>query len=109
MNGSTAGINSLIKNVQVFPASTSGQSLPALTTPPPFMSNQPNYNTVMADSAKNVRTFQIWGPDANVTFDSYSNAFASALQNKTSLSAALTTMQNATVSDMKKIGFKVNG
>jgi multiple sugar transport system substrate-binding protein len=109
MNGSTAGINSLIKNVQVFPASTPGQSLPALTTPPPFMSNQPNYNTVMADSAKNVRTFQIWGPDANVTFDSYSNAFASALQNKTSLSAALTTMQNATVSDMKKIGFKVNG
>jgi multiple sugar transport system substrate-binding protein len=109
MNGSTAGINSLIKNVQVFPASTPGQSLPALKTPPPFMSNQPNYNSVMSASAKNVRTFQIWGPDANVTFDSYSNAFASALQNKTSLSAALTTMQNATVSDMKKIGFKVNG
>ncbi|MCU1401771.1 MAG: extracellular solute-binding protein family 1 [Microbacteriaceae bacterium] len=109
MNGSTAGINSLIKNVQVFPASTPGQALPALKTPPPFMSNQPDYNTVMADAAKNVRTFQIWGPDANVTFDSYSNAFASALQNKTSLSAALTTMQNATVSDMKKIGFKVNG
>jgi multiple sugar transport system substrate-binding protein len=109
MNGSTAGINSLIKNVQVFPASTPGQSLPALKTPPPFMSNQPGYNTVMSDSAKNVRTFQIWGPDANVTFDSYSNAFASALQNKTSLSAALTTMQDATVSDMKKIGFKVKG
>ncbi|MCU1582962.1 MAG: extracellular solute-binding protein family 1 [Microbacteriaceae bacterium] len=109
MNGSTAGINSLIKNVQVFPASTPGQALPALKTPPPFMSNQPDYNAVMAESAKNVRTFQIWGPNANVTFDSYSNAFASALQNKTSLSAALTTMQNATVSDMKKIGFKVNG
>jgi multiple sugar transport system substrate-binding protein len=109
MNGSTAGINSLIKNVQVFPASTPGQALPALKTPPPFMSNQPDYNTLMSASAKQVRTFEIWGPDANVTFDSYSNAFGSALQNKTPLAAALTTMQTATVSDMKKIGFKVKG
>ena len=108
MNGSTAGINSLIKNVQVFPASTPGQALPALKTPPPFMSNQPDYNTLMSASAKNVRTFQIWGPDANVTFDSYSNAFASALQNKTSLADALTVIQDATVTDMKKIGFKVS-
>jgi multiple sugar transport system substrate-binding protein len=108
MNGTDAGVSSLIKNVQVFPASTSGQSLPALTTPPPFMSTQPDYNTLMASQAKNVRTFQIWGPDANVTFDSYSNAFASALQNKTALSAALDTMQSATVTDMKKLGFKLS-
>jgi multiple sugar transport system substrate-binding protein len=108
MNGSTDGINSLIKNVQVFPASTAGQKLPALQTPPPFMSNQPDYNTLMATEAQNVRTFQIWGPNANVTFDSYTNAFGSALQNKTSLADALTTMQTATVSDMKKIGFTVS-
>jgi multiple sugar transport system substrate-binding protein len=55
-----------------------------------------------------VRTFQIWGPNANVTFDSYSNAFGTALQNKTALSAALDTMQSATVTDMKKLGFKVS-
>ncbi len=108
MNGSTEGIDSLIKNVQVFPASTPGQALPSLQTPPPFMSNQADYNTLMATAAKGVRTFQIWGPDANVTFDSYSNAFGSALQNKTPLSGALTAMQNATVGDMKKIGFTVS-
>jgi multiple sugar transport system substrate-binding protein len=73
------------------------------------MPNQPDYNTLMATAAKNVRTFQIWGPDANVTFDSYSNAFAAALQNKTPLSAALDVMQSATVTDMKKLGFKVAG
>jgi multiple sugar transport system substrate-binding protein len=56
-----------------------------------------------------VRTFDIWGPNANVTFDSYSNAFGAALQKKTSLAAALDTMQNATVSDMKKLGFQVGG
>ena len=60
-------------------------------------------------TAKGVRTFDIWGPNANVTFDSYSNAFAAALQNKTQLSAALDKMQTDTVTDMKKIGFKVTG
>ncbi|MDN4598995.1 ABC transporter substrate-binding protein [Leifsonia virtsii] len=109
MNSSKEGVASLIKNVQVFPASLSNQTAPELQTPPPFMSNQPDYNTLMATVAKGVRTFDIWGPNANVTFDSYSNAFGEALQNKTSLSAALTTMQNETVADMKKIGFKVAG
>ncbi|WP_025158140.1 ABC transporter substrate-binding protein [Leifsonia aquatica] len=109
MNSSKEGVASLIKNVQVFPASLSNQSAPELQTPPPFMSNQPDYNTLMATVAKGVRTFDIWGPNANVTFDSYSNAFAAALQNKTALSAALDTMQSATVTDMKKIGFKVAG
>lgn len=108
MNVTDEGLNLLIKDVVVFPASTSGQSLPALQTPPTFMSNQPDYNTLIAGQAKNVRTFQMWGPNTNVTFDSYSNAFGSALQNKTSLSAALDTIQSATVTDMKKLGFKVS-
>jgi multiple sugar transport system substrate-binding protein len=109
LNNSNEAMTTLITQAQVFPAATAAQSLPALKTPPPFMPNQPDYNTLMAAAAKNVRTFQIWGPDANVTFDSYSNAFAAALQNKTPLSAALDVMQSATVTDMKKLGFKVAG
>ncbi|GAA0617714.1 sugar ABC transporter substrate-binding protein [Kribbella sandramycini] len=109
LNSSEAGMTSLIKHVQAFPASPAGQQLPALKTPPPFMSNQPDYNTLMATAAKSVRTFDIWGPNANVTFDSYSNAFAAALQKKTPLAGALDTMQEATVADMKKLGFQVAG
>jgi multiple sugar transport system substrate-binding protein len=109
MNSSAEGVKILIQQVDVFPASISNQTQDVLKTPPPFMSNQPDYNTVMTQAAKNVRTFQIWGPNANVTFDSYSNAFGSALQNKTPLPAALTQMQQATVSDMKQRGFTVTG
>ena len=109
MNSSAEGVKILIEKVDVFPASISNQTQDALKTPPPFMSNQTDYNTLMAQAAKGVRTFQIWGPNANVTFDAYSNAFASALQNKTSLSDALTQMQQATVNDMKQRGFTVNG
>jgi multiple sugar transport system substrate-binding protein len=109
MNSSAEGVKILIQQVDVFPASISNQTQDVLKNPPPFMSNQPDYNAVMTRAAKNVRTFQIWGPNANVTFDSYSNAFAAALQNKTPLSAALTQMQQATVSDMKQRGFTVTG
>jgi multiple sugar transport system substrate-binding protein len=109
MNSSPEGVKILIQQVAAFPASIANQSQDALKTPPPFMSNQPDYNTLMAQTAKSVRTFQIWGPDANVTFDTYSNAFAAALQNKSPLSAALTQMQNATVNDMKQRGFNVTG
>lgn len=107
MNNTKEGINLLIKNVQVFPAASTYQSLPALQTPPPFMKNQPDYNTLMKSLASNVRNFDIWGPNANVTFNSYSDAFGKALQNHTSFAQALDTVQNATVSDMQKTGYTV--
>jgi multiple sugar transport system substrate-binding protein len=109
MNSSQQGLNLLIKNVDVFPAATFAQSSPALQTPPPFMSDQPSYNTLMASVAQGVRGFQIWGPDASVTFSSYSDAFASALQNHTSFTAALAKVQSATRTDMKNTGFQVAG
>jgi multiple sugar transport system substrate-binding protein len=107
MNNTQEGINLLIKNVQVFPAAQKYQSLPALETPPPFMKNQPDYNTLMKQLASNVRGFDIWGPDANITFNSYSDAFGKAVQNHTSFLDALKTVQTSTVGDMKKTGYKV--
>lgn len=109
MNSSPEAVQLLISQASAFPASISNQTQPALSTPPPFMANQPGYNTLIAQVSKNVRTFQIWGPNANVTFDAYSNAFAAALQNKTPLSGALDQMQQATVNDMKQRGFDVTG
>lgn len=109
MNSSQQGLNLLIKNVDVFPAATFAQSSPELKTPPPFMSDQSAYNSLMATVAQGVRGFQIWGPDASVTFSSYSDAFASALQNHTSFAAALNKVQSTTVSDMKNAGFQVTG
>ena len=90
-----------------FPAAQKYQSLPALETPPPFMKNQPDYKTLMKQLASNVRGFDIWGPDANITFNSYSDAFGKAVQNHTSFLDALKTVQTSTVGDMKKTGYEV--
>ena len=109
MNSTEQGLNLLIKNVNAFPAATFAQSLPALNTPPPFMSDQPDFYALMKTLAQHVRNFQIWGPNASVTFNSYSDAFAAALQNHTSFGQALSTVQDTTVSGMQKSGFTVSG
>jgi multiple sugar transport system substrate-binding protein len=80
-----------------------------LDNAPPFMSNQPDYYKLVARVAPSAKSFDIWGPDATVTFGAYKDGFSSALQKGTTLSKALDTMQSATTSDMKKLGFKVNG
>ena len=109
MNSSQEGLNLLIKNVDVFPAATFARTSPELATPPPFMSTQPSYNTLMASVASGVRNFEIWGPNASVTFSAYSDDFASALTNHTSFDSALNSVQNTTVSSMKSTGFQVAG
>jgi len=107
LNTSDEALSAQISKINVYPAATSGRELPELDAPPAFMSNQPDYYQVVAQVAPNAKSFDIWGPDATVTFGAYRDGFANALQNGTSLSDALDAMQKATVDDMTKLGFTV--
>jgi multiple sugar transport system substrate-binding protein len=49
----------------------------------------------------------MWGPNVTVTFTGYTDGFSKALQSGGSFTGALTGIQNASVSDMKKLGFTV--
>jgi multiple sugar transport system substrate-binding protein len=57
----------------------------------------------IADTAAGVT----WGPNVNVTYASYKDAFAKAITSKSAFGSAIDTMQQATVDDMKKNGFTV--
>lgn len=107
INASDEGLAAQINDIGVYPAANNGRALPELDTPPEFFHNQDDYYDVIATSAKNARSFDIWGPNANVTFSNFRDAFANAIQNRTSFTDALTTMQNATVADMERLGFNV--
>ncbi|MFZ4893675.1 ABC transporter substrate-binding protein [Plantibacter sp. Mn2098] len=108
LNTSDEALALQVEKINIFPAATSGQKLDALTKPPAFMPNQPDYYKTIADIAADARSFDIWGPNATVTFGAYKDGFAAAIQNKTSFSDVLGTMQDTTVTDMKKLGFTVN-
>ncbi|MFC1429292.1 ABC transporter substrate-binding protein [Streptacidiphilus sp. N1-3] len=105
LNTDPAALTAQVKYINIYPAATSGRSLPILDTPPAFFPNQPDYYTQVKNVAPTARSFSMWGPDVTVTFAAYSDKFGAALQSGTSFDAALDAIQNSTTADMKKLGF----
>ncbi|MEN3356405.1 MAG: multiple sugar transport system substrate-binding protein [Mycobacteriales bacterium] len=104
LNTDPAAVDALVTEGSLYPAATAGQSTPALSKAPDFMPNQADfYQTAKQISATAAAV--TWGPDVNVSYTSYRDAFGKAVQAKSDFAAALTTMQSATVADMKKLGF----
>jgi multiple sugar transport system substrate-binding protein len=92
----------------IYPAATAGQSTPALDQAPKMMPNQPTFFADAAEIAKTARGFS-WAPNVNVTYSSYSDIFAKAIQGKSDFGAAVDKLQAASVADLKKQGFEVKG
>jgi multiple sugar transport system substrate-binding protein len=108
LNTDDAAVTAQIQNINIYPAATAGRPLPVLKDAPPFFPNQPDFYDVVKQVAPSARGFSIWGPDVTVAFSGYTDAFGAALQSGGSFGAALDTMQNASVADMKKLGFTLN-
>lgn len=108
LNTSKEGLSLQVTDIGVYPAATVGRTLPELQTPPEFFKSQSDYYDVIAKSADVATSFDVWGPDANVTFNSYRDEFSKAAESGSSFSGALDTMQSVSVESMKKLGFTVN-
>ncbi|MER6732046.1 ABC transporter substrate-binding protein [Streptomyces puniciscabiei] len=106
LNTDHDALNALAKDGGIYPASTSAQLSGAFTTPPAFFSNQPDFYTKAAVIAKTTAP-SAWGPNVNVAYATFNDAFGAAAKNKSDFVVALNTMQDATVADMKKQGFGV--
>lgn len=107
LNTNAAAVTDQIQQINVYPASTAGRSLPVLQKPPAFFPNQANFYDIVKQVAPGARSFSMWGPNVTVTFSGYTNSFGVALQQGSPFGAALDLMQNASVADMKKLGFTV--
>ncbi|MFG1806730.1 ABC transporter substrate-binding protein [Streptomyces sp. NPDC049040] len=107
LNTDDAAVTEQVKQINVYPAVTSGRSLPVLQAAPGFFPNQPDFYAEVKKVAPAARSFPMWGPDVTVTFTGYTDGFGKALQSGGSFTAALDHMQSATVADMKKLGFTV--
>lgn len=107
LNTDGDALNALAKEGGIYPASSSAQLSGAFTTPPDYFSNQPDFYGQAAKIAKTTAP-SAWGPNVNVAYTSFKDAFGAAAKNKSDFTAALKTMQEATVTDMKKQGFEVS-
>ncbi|GIH11308.1 sugar ABC transporter substrate-binding protein [Rhizocola hellebori] len=104
LNTDAKALDLLIKEAAVYPAAKKGQSL--LTQAPDYFSNQSDFWKVATTVSSTARGFT-FGPNVNVAYSAYKDAFDKAVQSKSSFTDALTTVHETTVADMKKSGFKL--
>ncbi|WP_406120532.1 ABC transporter substrate-binding protein [Streptomyces sp. NBC_00989] len=108
LNTDDKAVTAQVKNINIYPASTSGRALPILDQPPAFFPNQPDFYGEVKKVAPGARSYSMWGPNVTVTFSAYRDSFGAALQSGSSFTGALDTMQNNTTAGMKKLGFTLN-
>ncbi|MEU6225574.1 extracellular solute-binding protein [Streptomyces sp. NPDC047042] len=106
LNTDRAALAALAKEGGIYPAATGAQLSGAFVKSPDFFSNQADFYPKAAEIAKTTAP-SAWGPNVNVAYTSFKDAFAAAAKNKSDFGAALKTMQDATVADLKKQGFGV--
>ncbi|WP_320777431.1 ABC transporter substrate-binding protein [Streptomyces sp. CRN 30] len=106
LNTDREALAALAKDSGVYPAATTAQLSDAFAEPPAYFSNQPDFYTRAADVAGTTAP-SAWGPNVNVAYTTFKDAFAAAAKNKSDFGPALTKMQDDTVADLEKQGFEV--
>ncbi|MFJ5998613.1 ABC transporter substrate-binding protein [Streptomyces sp. NPDC092370] len=106
LNTDGVALNALAKESGIYPAATNAQTSGAFRKPPAYFSNQADFYTKAAGIAKTTAP-SAWGPNVNVAYTAFKDAFGAAAKNKSDFVTAVNTMQDETVADMKKQGFGV--
>jgi multiple sugar transport system substrate-binding protein len=106
LNTDPVATEALVSEGGIYPAALDAQSGRALQKAPTFMPDQADFYLRAKAIAANTAGFT-WGPTVNVTYSAYKDGFAKAVARKTSFGAVIDEMQQATVADMSKNGFKV--
>ncbi|MER6125713.1 extracellular solute-binding protein [Streptomyces sp. NPDC001795] len=106
LNTDPEALTALAKEGGIYPAATTAQTSDAFAQPPAFFSGQSDFYTRASEIAKTTAP-SAWGPNVNVAYQSFKDAFGAAAKDKSDFLTALKTMQDSTVADMKKQGFEV--
>ncbi|MDG9712904.1 ABC transporter substrate-binding protein [Streptomyces sp. DH10] len=106
LNTDRDALNALAKESGIYPAAKTAQTSGAFLKPPAYFSNQADFYSKAADIAETTAP-SAWGPNVNVAYTTFKDAFGAAAKNKSDFGSALGKMQDETVADMKKQGFEV--
>lgn len=105
LNTSPDGVQALVTESAVFPADQI-QADDALAEPPGFFAHQGDFYELSTSNAESVQPFT-FGPNVNVTYSLFSDAFAQATQARSAqaFTEAITTLQQGTVADLENQGY----
>lgn len=108
MNSDPVATEILVRESALYPAARDAQTGPALQQPPDFFAEQTDFYATAQQISEGAAGV-VWGPNVNVTYEAYKDAFAKAITGKTPFGPAVEAMQTATVDDMRKNGFSIAG
>ena len=108
LNTDPEATEALVTEGALYPAARDAQSGPGLAAPPVFMPEQTDFYASAKQIADTAAGWT-WGPNVNVTYQSYKDSFGKAITDRSPFSGAVADMQRSTVDDMRKTGFKVEG
>ncbi|GAA3908361.1 ABC transporter substrate-binding protein [Microbacterium invictum] len=108
LNNSTDALNAYIENASIWPANLAGRELPGIkdTAPAALAPGFEDFYDVAAEIDDETVPVT-WGPDVALAYSAFGDAFGTAITQKSSFGDALTTVQDAVVADMTKLGFTV--
>ncbi|MEU6762214.1 extracellular solute-binding protein [Streptomyces sp. NPDC046853] len=106
LNTDPKALDALAEEGGIYPAATAAQTSGAFAEPPAYFAGQKDFYPRAAEIAKTAAP-GAWGPNVNVAYTTFRDAFGSAAKNKSDFGTALKTMQDTTVADLKKQGFGV--
>ncbi|MFE5945468.1 ABC transporter substrate-binding protein [Streptomyces sp. NPDC056480] len=106
LNTDPVALAALVKESGIYPAATAAQTSGALAKAPDYFADQPDFYTRAAEIAKTTAP-AAWGPNVNVAYTAFKDEFGKAAKARSGFDTALTAVQSATVTDLKKQGFEV--
>lgn len=105
LNTSAEAVQALVNESGVFPADQI-EAEQALAEPPEFFAHQGDFYELSTSNAETVRPFT-FGPNVNVTYSLFNDAFARAAQSRSAqaFTEAITTLQEGTIADLENQGY----
>jgi multiple sugar transport system substrate-binding protein len=100
LNTSDEALTLLNQKANLYPATKSGATLPALTTGVEFYGGQKIYE-VFAEASTQVSPDFVWGPLMTKTYSDAADGFKAAVSGQGTLSEALKSAQSSTIQAMK--------
>ena len=107
LNTNQQSLDEMIKGNNIYPAYQPALASPLVNGPIPFFGNQA-INQVFKEGSTHVNADFQWGPTIDQVYNDMSDNFANAVNGKGTLVDALNTVQQSTITFMKKQGFSVS-
>ncbi|GAA4841918.1 ABC transporter substrate-binding protein [Kitasatospora terrestris] len=108
LNTDPVAVAALVREGGVYPAATAAQTGDALAAAPEFFANQPDFYARAAEIARNTAPSS-WGPDVDVAYAAFKDAFGRAAQSRSDFAAALAAVQRSTRSALATDGLGTAG